>query len=77
MSYQQISINPNKLEFIQENYQDQITALELFFKDTHLKESSSPFSLTLSTIALYYSTLRWFDTSTCIAISVDLLPSSL
>ena len=37
MSYQQISINPNKLEFIQKNYQDQITALELFFKDAFSK----------------------------------------
>ncbi len=37
MSYQQISINPNKLEFIKENYQDQITALELFFKDAFAK----------------------------------------
>ena len=37
MSYQQISINPNKLEFIKENYQDQITVLELFFKDAFAK----------------------------------------
>ncbi len=37
MPYQQISINPNKLEFIKESYQDQITALELFFKDAFAK----------------------------------------
>ena len=37
MPYLQISINPNKLEFIKESYQDQITALELFFKDAFAK----------------------------------------
>jgi len=37
MSYQQISINQNKLEFIKENYQDQIKALELFFMDAFPK----------------------------------------
>lgn len=33
MSYQSIYINPEKLEFIHENYVEQIKALELFFKD--------------------------------------------
>jgi len=33
MSYQQIYINQNNLKFINENYSDQIKALELFFKD--------------------------------------------
>ena len=37
MSYHQISIKQEKLEFIKENYQDQITALELFFKDAFPK----------------------------------------
>ena len=37
MSYQQISINQNKLKFIKENYQNQIKALELFFKDAFPK----------------------------------------
>jgi len=37
MSYQQISINQNKLEFIKKNYQDQIKALELFFMDAFPK----------------------------------------
>ena len=37
MSYHQISINQKKLGFIKENYQDQITALELFFKDAFPK----------------------------------------
>jgi len=37
MSYQQISINQNKLEFIKENYQDQIKALKLFFIDAFPK----------------------------------------
>jgi len=37
MSYQQISIDQNKLEFIKENYQDQIKALELFFMDAFPK----------------------------------------
>ena len=32
MSYQQIYINPNNLNFIHENYTEQIEALELFFK---------------------------------------------
>jgi len=33
MSYQSIYINPEKLNFIHENYVEQIKALELFFKD--------------------------------------------
>lgn len=33
------------------------------------------FSLTLNTISFEYSTLEWFVTSTCIAITVGLLPS--
>ena len=33
MFYQSIYINPEKLEFIHENYVEQIKALELFFKD--------------------------------------------
>ena len=33
MSYQQIYINKDTLKFINENYSDQIKALELFFKD--------------------------------------------
>jgi len=37
MSYHQISINQEKLGFIKENYQDQITALELFLKDAFPK----------------------------------------
>jgi predicted nucleotidyltransferase component of viral defense system len=37
MSYHPISINPNKLKFIKENYQEQIIALELFFKDAFPK----------------------------------------
>jgi len=37
MYYHQISINQEKLGFIKENYQDQITALELFFKDAFPK----------------------------------------
>lgn len=35
------------------------------------------FSLTLNTISFEYSTLEWFAISTCIAIAVDLLPSSM
>ena len=33
MSYQQIYINKDNLDFIHENYKEQIKALELFFKD--------------------------------------------
>ena len=31
----------------------------------------------LSTISFEYSTLEWFENSTCMAFSVDLLPSSI
>ncbi len=37
MSYQQIFIKQNKLAFVKENYQEQITALELFFQDAFPK----------------------------------------
>ena len=33
------------------------------------------FSLTLNTISFEYSTLEWFENSTCMTFSVDLLPS--
>ena len=37
MFYQQISVKDNKLAFVKENYQEQITALELFFQDAFPK----------------------------------------
>ena len=44
--------------------------------NTHLTTFVA-FSLTLNTISFEYSTLEWFAISTCIAIAVDLLPSSM
>jgi len=44
--------------------------------DTHLTESCSAFSVTLTTPALYRSSLRWFEASTCMAASRG-PPSSL
>ena len=43
--------------------------------NTHLTISNIAFSLMLNTIPFEYSTLEWFENSTCIAFSVDLLPS--
>ena len=42
----------------------------------YLTSSCEAFSLTLTTLALYQRSLRWFEASTCMAASRD-LPSSL
>ena len=44
---------------------------------TYLTKSSFAFSLTLTTIAFDYSSLRWFGISTCIAIPRGLPSSSV
>ena len=44
---------------------------------TYLTRSCPAFSLTLTTMAFVHSSLRWFETSTCMAVSRDLLSSSV
>ena len=44
--------------------------------DPYLTRSCPAFSVTLTTLALYQRSLRWFETSTCMAVSRG-LPSSL
>ncbi|MDH3921782.1 MAG: hypothetical protein OES28_03060, partial [Desulfobulbaceae bacterium] len=44
--------------------------------ESYLTSSCEAFSLTLTTLALYQRSLRWFETSTCMVASRG-LPSSL